>query len=242
MADRSTPRAFKDRDALRAYEAVLLLALREETGTVAPGVMVHYVLSGAAVAELLLSKRIDLEGRKNSPRVRVLDPTPLGDPLLDECLGRITASKRPADLRTWVTRLAQLRGLRRRAAERLCQRGILRAEEQRVLFFFPRTVYPLADPRPKRALVERLSRAIFSDEKDVDPDTVVLLSLAHGGRLLPLVFERRKLKEREGRIKSVINGEMTGKATREAIEAMQAAVLAASITPAVIAASAGRSR
>jgi hypothetical protein len=48
------------------------------------------------------------------------------------------------------------------------------------------------------------------------------------------VFDKRQLKGRKARIQQVVNGELTGKATREAIEAMQAAVMVACIIPAIV--------
>jgi hypothetical protein len=42
------------------------------------------------------------------------------------------------------------------------------------------------------------------------------------------------LKARKTRIEQIINGEMTGKAAQEAIQAMQAAVMVACIMPAIM--------
>ena len=83
-------------------------------------------------------------------------------------------------------------------------------------------------------MIERLRKAIFSDIGEVDPRTVVLLSLAKSADLLKLVFDKKQLKGRKTRIEQVVNGEMTGKATQEAIQAMQAAVMVACIMPAIM--------
>jgi hypothetical protein len=61
------------------------------------------------------------------------------------------------------------------------------------------------------------------------------LSLAKSADLLKLVFDKKQLKSRKTRIEQVVNGEMTGKATQEAIQAMQAAVMVACIMPAIMA-------
>ncbi len=79
-----------------------------------------------------------------------------------------------------------------------------------------------------------MKKAIFGEEKDLDPHTVVLVSLANGADLLRLVFDRRELMGRKDRIEKLVSGELTGKATKEAIEAMQAAVMVAVIMPAII--------
>ena len=82
-----------------------------------------------------------------------------------------------------------------------------------------------------------MRKAIFTDTQDIDPRTVVIISLAKSADLLKMVFDKKELKIRKQRIEEIINGEVVGKATAEAIQAMQAAVMAACIVP-VIASSA----
>jgi len=81
--------------------------------------------------------------------------------------------------------------------------------------------------------VERLRQAIFSDGNDLAPRTVALISLAHRAGLLTNAFNKKDLKGRKRRIEGIINGEATGQATKEAIEAVQAAVFVACILPVI---------
>jgi len=225
------------RDALRLHEEIMLLALRDREGTVVSGTMYNFAVGGAVLAELMMEKRIEVEAVRKKKFARVLSPAPLGDPLLDECLAKIAGAKRRGELRTWVGKFAQARGLKHRVAQGLAGRGILRVDESKVLGIFTRKIYPEVDPGPERGIVERLRRAIFQDGGEVDPRTAVLLSLAKSADLLKLVFDRKELKGRKERIARVVNGELTGKATQEAIQAMQAAVMVAVIIPAAAAAS-----
>ncbi len=225
------------RTRLHLYEEVMLLALRDSKGTVVSGTMYNFAVSGALLAELMMEKRIEVETARRRKFARVLSPAPLGDPLLDECLAKIAGAKRRGELRTWVGKFAQMRNLKHRAAERLAGRGILRVDEGKVLGIFTRKIYPEVDPGPEREIVGRLRRAIFEDGGEVDPRTAVLLSLAKSADLLKLVFDRKELRGRKERIARVVNGELTGKATQEAIQAMQAAVMVAVIIPAAAAAS-----
>lgn len=218
------------------HEEVMLLALRDKEGTVEYGTCYRFALGGAILAELLLSGRLAIdESRKKRPQVDLLSATPLGAPVLDECLEKVAAAKRRAAPQTWVSRFASLKGLRDRVAQRLCRRGILRMDEKKVLLVFTRKIYPEMDPRPERELLGRLEKAIFSDAGEVAPRTVVLVSLADATGLLKVAFDKRKLKARRKRIEQVVNGEVTGRAAREAIAAMQAAVAVACIMPAVTA-------
>lgn len=63
---------------------------------------------------------------------------------------------------------------------------------------------------------------------------VVLLSLAKGANLLPTLFGKKNIKQQKRRIELIVNGEITGKATKEAIDAMQAAIMVACIIPAMM--------
>ena len=209
------------------HEEVMLLALRDEEGTIASGTMYSYAIGAAVLAELLLSERIAVEKVRRRKFVNLVSSTPLGDPLIDECLEKISCAKRRAVLQTWVSRFTNVKNLKHRVAQRLCDRGILRASEDKILLIFTRKIYPEINPEPEREMIERLRQAIFTDIADVAPRTVVLLSLANSTGLLNVVFNKKDLKSRRAHIKQVVNGEMTGKAATEAIQAMQAAVMAA---------------
>jgi Golgi phosphoprotein 3 len=216
------------------HEEVMLLALRDEEGTIASGTMYQYAIGAAILSELLLNQRIALDESKKKKLVNLISSTPLGNPLIDQCLEKIGNAKRRASLQTWVSRFAGVKNLKHRVAQQLCDRGILRASEDKILLLFTRKIYPEINPEPERRLIERLRQAIFTDSRDIDPRTVVLVSLADSTGLLKEAFDKKKLKSRKARIKEISNGEITGKAAKEAIEAIQAAVMVACIMPAVM--------
>ena len=81
-------------DDLTLYEEILLLALKDEEGTVAFGVMLSQALGGAILAELLLEGRLETTKDK-SPKIKAVGRTPLGDPILDNALGLVRAAKKP---------------------------------------------------------------------------------------------------------------------------------------------------
>ncbi len=221
-------------DNLHLYEEIMLLALRDEEGTVASGAMYNYAVAGAVLAELLLEGRVRIEEpRRNKKLVALAGDALVGDALLDECLGRIAAAKRRKRPENWVSHFANIRQLKHRVATQLCRRGILEADEDKVLLLFTRKIYPEINPEPERRVIERLRRAIFTDTNEVDPRTVVLVSLAKSTGILRVIFDKKELKTRKERIEQVTNGEVTGKAACDAIAAMQAAVMVACIMPAV---------
>jgi len=220
------------------HEELVLLALKDEEGTIASGAMYRHAIGGAILAELLLDDRIRIvEPKKKKKLVELVSATPLGDALIDECLARIRDSKKRRSAQDWVSKFANMKNLKHRVADQLVNRGILRGGEGRVLGIFNRKIYPEVNAEPETELIGRMREAIFTDTHDVDPRTVVLVSLANATNILKVPFDKKKLKERKKRIEQVVNGEVTGKAAKEAVEAMRAAIMVAVFVPLFVAAS-----
>lgn len=222
--------------SLLLHEELTLLALHDEKGTIASG-FASFGIAGAIAAELLLQERIRIDASRRRKLVEVRNVRRVGDPVVDECLKKIRDAKRRASLQTWITRFSHVSKLRHRVAQRLCERGILRADEKQLLVIFKRRIYPEIDPGPEQEIIERLRVAIFGNDREVEPRTVVLASLAQAVSLLNPIFGRRELRPRKQRLKSLAKGDMIGRATANAVEAAQAAIAAAAVMPAIIAAS-----
>ena len=215
------------RDRLRLHEEILLLVLRDQEGTVASGPEFEYAMGGGILAELLLEDRLKIEltgKRKRKSVVRLNSSTPMSDEVIDECLEKVRAASKPRSPQHWVTKFAETKHLKQRVAARLCDLGILRAEEEKVLWLFSRETFPEVDHTAEAEIVARLEEAIFSDGTDIDVRTILLASLANSAGLLRLVFDKERLKGREKRIKKLAEGEVVGQATSEAIQAFQAAL------------------
>jgi golgi phosphoprotein 3 len=211
---------------LHLYEEILLLAVHDEKGSFHSSMHSH-ALAGALVTELVLLDRLRVvERSRRRSFLEATSPKATGDPLLDEVLERVRSAKRRAQVKTWVGRVAGIRRLRHRAAERLVERGLLARDEGRILGIIPRVRYPAADPRPEEALVAAMQDALM-DDGPPDPHTAVLLSLTASSGILRHLFGRKLLRERRKRIEGMKKLEGVPAATREAIVATQAAVVAA---------------
>jgi Golgi phosphoprotein 3 len=221
---------------LHLHEEVLLLALDDEKGSVLGGTMWRQAAGGAIVAELLLEGRIRATEEKK-PKLEVVDATPLGDPVLDEVLAEMAEAKKLRKGADWVRRLGTRSKLKERIAAELVRKKVLRQEQGKILWIFDTTRYPERDGRPEKEVVARLKKAIFTATGEVAPRTVVLVALADASGLLKKIFEKSRLKERKERIKKLTEGQATGAMTREAIQAMQAAVMVCCIIPSVVVAS-----
>ena len=223
-----------DKPALYLHEELLLLALRDEKGTMQfSASMYPYAIGGAVLSELLLAGciRID-EGEK--PMVELVERRGMDDTVLGDALELVANAKRRKRAADWVSCFAHMKRLRERIAVRLCQRGILRDSEDRILLVFKRRIFPTVDPGPERRILERLRRAIFSGGTGLQPRTALLLALAHATGMLSIHFDKKLLKDRKQRIEQITSGELVGEATRRAVQAAQAAAMAA-ITAATVA-------
>jgi len=121
-----------ERNPLSLPEELMLLALRDEEGTIEMGSMYQYAIGGAVLAELLMRDRLHLDTSRKKT-VHLVNAKLLGDPLLDDCLSKVQDSRKQLAAQTWVTKFAGVKNLKHRLAMRLCDRGILKADEDKVL-------------------------------------------------------------------------------------------------------------
>jgi Golgi phosphoprotein 3 len=224
------------RRPLHLHEEILLLALHDEKGSFHTSLH-PYALAGAAITELLLDGRLTVvPGRGKRRYLEVSDDAPTGDPVLDHVLARVAESRRREQLSRWVSRLATERrpSLAHRVAEDLVEAGVLDREEGRILGLFRRVRFPAAQQDPEDALVARLREALEAPGEP-DPRTAVVLALAHSAGILRHNLDRGLLRARKDRLEALARMEGITGATREAIQAAQAAVMAAALTATVAA-------
>ena len=104
----------KKHDSLFLHEELLLLALRDDAGTIESGAWYKTAMGGAALAELLIAERIRIDKSTKNGLVDTVSGKRLGDPYLDECLNKIRSAKRRASASTWVQRFANVSDLKHR--------------------------------------------------------------------------------------------------------------------------------
>jgi len=218
---------------LPLYEEILLLALDEDKGTTAMGSYFTNAMGGAILAELAMDGSITIAEDKKK-KVTILRHGRLDDPILDECLTLIKEAKKPKKASDWVMKFAGLKDLKNRAARQLVTKKVLKEDTGSVMKIFKRTIYPEADGGPEKDLRERMKKAIFTSTMQVEARTVVIVVLAQAADMLNKVFPKKKLKERKQRLEKLTSGQLAGKATKEAVEAVQAAIVVCAVIPAVI--------
>ena len=201
---------------LRFPEELMLLILDDEDGKFArvPDRQLRYALAGGVLMDLALENRIDTDLKQ----LMLVDPTPLGDSLLDPTLADIAAAKETHDARFWVERTAlrSADAIRQDALDRLVERGILQRQEDRFLWVFRSRRYPVIDDRLEREVKLRIMEILFSDQIPT-PRDVVIIGLAHACNLFEQILSAREVEHIAPRIDEVRRLDLISQAMSQAI-------------------------
>jgi len=199
---------------LRFVEEILLLLLRDEGGKFVPvpGIALDNALAGGVLMDLALENRIDTDPE----RLVLVDPTPVGDGLLDPTLAAIAAGEQ-RDALYWVGQTAlRAAEIRREALSRLVERGVLEHDEGSFLWVFRSRRYPVIDGRAEREVKLRILGVLLSDDIP-DPRDVVIIGLADACGLLPELLPKGEYGKARARIDQVRKLDLIGQATSRAI-------------------------
>ena len=199
---------------LRFVEEILLLLLRDEGGrfVAVPGIALDNALAGGVLMDLALENRIDTDPE----RLILVDPTPVGDSLLDPTLAAIAAGEQ-RDALYWMGQTAlRAAEIRREALSRLVERGILEHDEGRFLWVFRSRRYPIIDGRAEREVKLRILGVLLSDDIP-DPRDIVIIGLADACGLLPQLLPKGDYEQARARIDQVRKLDLIGQATLRAI-------------------------
>ncbi len=217
-------------------EDLLLLLYDDESGkpiTGAPGL--DYALAGAVLVELTMLGRLDIAGdgeEVKRGRLKVLDATPTGDAILDERLAYVAdkPGKRPKDQ---IGRLSKK--LREQLLARLAERGVLTADEDKVLGIFPVTRWPAEDGRHEaevRSALESVLKIGTSPDQRTGALIAVLSALNVVPKIVTDAVDKKALKQRA---KEIAESDWAADAVRKAVTEMQAAITTAIVVSATAA-------
>ncbi|MFJ6250065.1 MULTISPECIES: GPP34 family phosphoprotein [unclassified Streptomyces] len=203
-------------------EEIMLLSLDDESGAAKEKQSAAWAVAGAILLDLVLAGRVAVDGG----RLRVADTTPTGVPLLDERLRQIAEwagrKSRVPKVTEWLTK--DYHKAVKAATDSLHGRGLVRAEQRRVLGILPVTRYPEADGSVERELRDRL-RAVVLGGAVPDTRTAGLVALLHGAKLHRVAFPDVPRKEITPRLEAIAAGQWAAEDVRRAIHDMQAAMV-----------------
>ena len=192
-------------------------------------------LAGAILVDLAALDRVDVAGPGESVkqgRLYVRDGAPTGEPVLDETLSRIESRspQKPASALPHLTK-----GLRESLYNRLVERGIVRAEQGKVLGIFPSRQWPAADSRHEDETRRGLQEVLVVGREPTEREAL-LISLLYAVEQVPKVLggdvDKRQVR---ARAKSIAEGEFAGEAVHRAVEAVRAAVMTSIAAATVVA-------
>ena len=207
---------------LRFAEEITLLMLNDEDGEFVrvPGWSLQCAYAGAVLMDLALENRIDTDIN----RLVLIDPTPVGDDLLDPILAQIAQASDTHDARHWVEQIADsAEQIRERALNRLVDGGVLRREDDRFLWVFQSRRYPIVDGEADREVKLRIMEVLFGNDIP-DPRDVVIIALADSCGILKELLSSRELERAWERIEQVRKLDLIGQAVSHAVWDIQSSI------------------
>ncbi len=215
---------------------IFLLLTNDEGGPASWGSQTGWALSAAAIADLVIQRRVVLEEGKD-PRVRVIDATPTGSAVLDKVLSRIVEKNGKK-----LSSLVQDGKLNPedQVVEALVDRGVVDVVPAKLLGLIA-AKRPTLDPVPEREVRERL-RAVLVGGRPSGSDAALLAILQGLGvakKVLEDESEGMSAKELKRRVEEASSEVAVGVAVKRAIESLNTAILAAVVVPTIIAGTAG---
>ena len=208
-------------------EELLLLALDDEKGTIVDKTSIKYGLVGALLMDLALMNKIDTD----LENLMIVDTSPTGDDVLDDVLTQIAQSNRTRTTAYWLVHLSQNSNtIKERLLDRLIQKGILKREEQKILWVFARRRYPVRDDKEEKEVKTRIREVILSDSIP-DSRDVVLISLIKGCYLVDEIFSHKEIDAVKGRLEQIAKMDLIGQTVSEIIESVTRAMATAGMYP-----------
>ncbi len=203
-------------------EEIYLLALDDLSGEItipSKEIVLHSALIGAALCELSFQNRIDTDHEY----LYVVNDEAVGNPLLDEILDEL--KKNTGEKATLYSSLKSLlpraKDIEKKILKLLLDKGILKKEESKVLWFFPTRRYPSIDSKEIKDVETRLRELVTSDAIP-EPREAVLVSLVYACGLFEEILSPREFRRNEDRIKQLAKMDLVGQKVQELIDQINA--------------------
>lgn len=205
---------------MRFVEELMVLLIDREKGNLmpVPDRSLRAAIAGATLMDLALEERIDTDLES----LVLVDPTPIGDELVDVALETIAAAPGAKDTAHWIEHFAHpaiAYRLRDKALERLADRGILEGGEDNWLLnsVVSRTRrYPMADGKADKEVELRVMGVLFANDVP-SPRDAMLISLLQVCGLFSRLLSQQEQDEVRDRIELVSHLDLIGRSVQEVI-------------------------
>ena len=217
-------RSSANRSVLTFTEELVLL-LNDENGQPLPvrQDVVACTLAGAVLMDLAFDYRIDTD----LEALIVHDPTPTGNPALDDVLAKISAHAGVADTKTWIGILSaeDTPGIHESTLVRLVECGVLTARKSRVPWIRPPR-YPGSDDRTVKRTRRQIVDVLGSDGIP-DPRDIALVSLLDACGILPDLFPGQEMEDFRPRIVQLRKMDLIGREVAGAVAEIERSIIQA---------------
>lgn len=204
---------------LMLQEEILLLALKEEDGRFIdlPPQSLDHALAGAVLMELCLCGRIDLDLH----RLVCVNPTPIGDDLLDPVLSAIAQTSAAQSAQNWIRVLVRdAKEIERRVVNHLVARNVLQKEASGLRRVFRGHRHPVADHHSQRAVKDRILGVIQSNEIPL-PRDMVIIALAEACGVFDVLLDEDSIAEARQRILEIAGMDLVALSMLEVLFGVQ---------------------
>jgi len=211
----SAPATPERNGALTLPEEILLLAIQDTGGKFVdlPQHALDYALAGAVLMELCRRLRIDSDLETVVP----IDPSPLGDDIVDPALAAIARAGRARGADSWIMALAKEGSeIQRRVVDRLVARGILERKDTVLHWVLGGRRYPLVQEQEQREVKDRVLSILRSDEVP-SPRDVVIIALADACAVFDAILDMDEMLDLRDRISKVKKMDLLAQAMTRAL-------------------------
>jgi golgi phosphoprotein 3 len=210
---------------LNLAEELLLLSIDDQKGTVIScDQVLDYGLAGSVLVELILQQKVEITDNL----VIVTDVTSTGDQILDAAIAKIQQATQPVLAQRWIDSLSSdLGGLRQILLDQLVVKGILRKDEQKILWMFSVANYPTQDVAVENEVRRRVRAAVMTGNFDSSRTLVLVAILSTCRFVLNSIFKPEEQAQVNIRVKEMLDADFTGKAIAEVVRCMDNSTMAA---------------
>lgn len=154
--------------------------------------------------------------------VTVVDPTPVGDPLLDPALALIASAQGRRAAEEWVATLAREGALiQRRVVDRLLERKVLRRKDSLLQRALVGRRHPLREDKEQREVRERVLGILHRREVP-GPRDVAIIALADACAVFDALIDMDQMLDVRPRIAEVARMDLVAQAMTRALQTAQA--------------------
>ena len=174
---------------INLIEALLLIALDDDNGRfITDSGNLRYGISGAILMELAHEGKIEVDGDD----LVLTSQAPAKSPIVNEILDLFKVTSVHCEVKYWVNKIgSKSKEVQEEVLSSLCERKILRKEEDKFLWFISYDIYPAEDMNPENEVRKKITEVVLNNAEPAAKD-LMLLSLIKACDLVREVFHDRE--------------------------------------------------